>query len=202
MTAARLRLRLVATAALLLVAAARALEVRVAFAGNSLLYFNDVPRLFATMHGRDGSSVVHDGCIRAGASLLELFEKGQHNPFREDKGAKTVADLLAERWDVLVLHDFTQGPARAASRAEAIAALTDIYAPLIASCGATPVLLQTHAYRDVTNGSGDLGSVAAFTARLRDGYAAYAAALAGSVRCVTMLCENCFVYITHCESQT
>jgi hypothetical protein len=146
---------------------------RVAFAGNSLLYYNDVPRLLAEMHG---SELEHECCLRGGASLTTLYEQGRRNPFHPPNGSPTVESLLADAWDVVVLQDYTQAPARAASRDESVAALVEKYAPLLVRSGGTPILLETHAYREVTKGSDDLGSVEEFTAALCDGCALHARA--------------------------
>jgi hypothetical protein len=164
---------------------------RVAFIGNSVLYFNDLPRLLEALaaggpHALGGT----DSCLRGGASLKRLLDAG--NGMGEkfatpsarradgtyDVGAPTVGALLASAWDYVVLNDYTQAPARPASRAEGLDALVHRYAPLLAAAGAAPVLLQTWAYRAPAKGSDDLGGAAAFGAALREGYAAYAAGLA------------------------
>ena len=152
---------------------------RVAFLGNSLLYFNDVPRLMEALCGDKG--LVHDCCLRGGANFKSLLKEGSRNPFAEPKGCATVAALLQNPWDVVVLQDFTQGPAREESRRESVATLVEAYAPLVARCNAVPVLLATHAYREHTKGSDDLGDVREFTRRLREGYEAYAEALADAL---------------------
>ena len=167
-----------------------AAATRIAFLGNSILYFNDVPRIFEALCG---NKAVSDCCFRGGASLTSLLEKGNgmRNMFAtpnaersdgsHDTGAPTVPTLLSEPWDFVVMNDFTQGPARSESRAASIETLVDDYAPLLISSGAQPIILQTHAYRAHTKGSDDLGDTSAFTSRLREGCNAYAAALGAAL---------------------
>ena len=169
---------------------------RIAFLGNSILYFNDVPRTLEALCLCSGRTLLHDCCLRGGATLTSLLAKG--NGMKKlfatpkarradgsfDVGAPTVGALLtdgAAAWDFVVMNDYTQGPARAESREESIQTLVEEYAPLLRACGATPVFVMTHAYRAHTKGSDDLGDTVSFTRRLRDGYHAYAAALAAAL---------------------
>ena len=163
--------------------------VRVAFAGNSVLYYNDCPRLLEAIAGGT-RAVSTDCCLRGGATLKSLLDKGVGDAFelpanrREDgtcdSGAPTVQALLSVPWDFVVMNDFTQGPARAESRAASVAVLVERYAPLLERCGATPVLLQTWAYRAPTRGSDDLGDHEQFTSALIDGVRVYQRALAAA----------------------
>tara|TARA_B110001452_G_scaffold112509_1_gene93377 strand:- start:398 stop:1303 length:906 start_codon:yes stop_codon:yes gene_type:complete len=155
-------------------------STRVAFVGNSIIYYNDLPRLIATL----GGSVVQDSCLRGGVNFAQLLQKG--NGMRDkfgadDPGAPTVAALLAEPWDFVVMNDYTQAPARMRTRQASLDVLTSEYLPLLQRSGATPVLLQTWAYREVVKGSGDLGDTVEFTSRLRKGYRAYAVALGAAL---------------------
>jgi lysophospholipase L1-like esterase len=165
-------------------------EIRVAFLGNSIIYFNDCPRLLEHMLQSRYSSVVQDSCLRGGASLPSLWKdgNGMRNKFggseqakREDGsldfGAATVQDLLApnKNWNFVVMNDYTQAPARPENRLASIEALEQFYGPLLQSN--TPILLQTAAYRRPTMGSDDLGTVPEFTAKLKEGYELYATTL-------------------------
>lgn len=162
-------------------------SVSVAFLGNSILYFNDCPRLVQNM--LETCFVVHqDSCLRGGASLVSLLTKG--NGMKEkfnaptavrkdgsrDIGAATVTDLLSNRpWDFVVMNDHTQGPVRQATKEATLAALESSYATLIQESGATPVLLQTFSYKkENMKGTEDLGSFADFSVRLQAGYDDYA----------------------------
>eukprot|EP00966_Prymnesium_polylepis_P068746 1596811-Prymnesium_polylepis.2 len=107
-----------------------------------------------------------------------------HLPDEVDAGAETIGALLndAHGWDFCVMNDFTQHPARDSTRRESCEILTSVYAPLLAGARATPVLLQTWAYR--TEGrydSADLGDAAAFTWRVVAGYDTYAEALSAAL---------------------
>lgn len=167
-------------------------EIKVAFLGNSIIYFNDCPRLLEHMLTTRFDRVHQDSCLRGGASLPSLWTDGNgmrtrfggsENAKRDDgtvdTGAATVHTLLAQdptiTWDYVVMNDYTQAPARTETRRETIQALDDLYGPLLAST--IPILLQTAAYREVVNGSDDLGTVLEFTNNLREGYGEYSTAL-------------------------
>ena len=159
-------------------------RVSIALMGNSLLYYNDVPRLLEAFGGSDlfdQGVVEQDSCLRGGVDLRELLARGNgmEEKFGEDDpGAPDVASLLSRHWDYVVMNDYTQAPARAASRRASIDVLVHQIAPMLRRCGGTPVLLETWAYLFPSKGSDDLGDHAEFTARLQQGYREYAAALA------------------------
>ena len=159
-------------------------RVSIALMGNSLLYYNDVPRLLEAFGGSDlfdQGVVEQDSCLRGGVDLRELLARGNgmEEKFGEDDpGAPDVASLLSRHWDYVVMNDYTQAPARAASRRASIDVLVHQVAPMLRRCGGTPVLLETWAYLFPSKGSDDLGDHAEFTARLQQGYREYAAALA------------------------
>jgi len=169
----------------------------VAFVGNSMLYFNDTPRAFLNIAG-SGAFHRQDSCLRGGASLVSLLVdgNGMQKTFRTpnailqtnsgsnkeedptyDIGAPTVDALLSKQWDFVVMNDFTQAPARQSYREASSRALVEFYAPLFRQCGATPIFVMTPAYRKPVNDSADLGSVAEFTASLKEGYKSYVSAL-------------------------
>ena len=168
-------------------------SIRVAFLGNSILYFNDCPRLVESMLQTRYQTVRQDSCLRGGATLPSLFYSG--NGMRTkfatptalrpdgsfDTGAPSVQALLEENsWDFIVMNDHTQSPARASSRQATIEALRESYVPLLrqSSPDATIVLLQTAAYRyPNVNHSDDLGNFAVYTHKLWTGYEDYVEAL-------------------------
>lgn len=132
---------------------------RVAFMGNSLLFYNDLPRLLEAV--TRSSDFVQDSCLRPGASFASLLLSGNgvttrlatepaRNPDGSyDVGKPSVAALLAASppWDYVVLHDNTLAFVRRESRDAGLAALIDGYVPLLAPLvNTTPVLLMTHAY--------------------------------------------------------
>ena len=149
-----------------------------------MLYYNDVPRLLEAFGGSDlfdQGVVEQDSCLRGGVDLRELLARGNgmEEKFGEDDpGAPDVASLLSRHWDYVVMNDYTQAPARAASRRASIDVLVHQIAPMLRRCGGTPVLLETWAYLFPSKGSDDLGDHAEFTSRLQEGYREYAAALA------------------------
>jgi hypothetical protein len=161
-------------------------EIKVGFLGNSIQYFNDSPRLLEQMLQSRFKHVQQNSCLRGGATLRSLWLEGNgmRSKFtskggKEDIGAASVKALLtSQQWDYVVINDYTQGPARTKSRHHSLAALEELYVPLLAQSNATPVFLQTAAYRRPTKGSDDLGSVYEFTKSLEEGYKSYATLLA------------------------
>ncbi|KAL9182436.1 hypothetical protein ACHAXT_013088 [Thalassiosira profunda] len=123
---------------------------RVAFLGNSILYFNDTPRFLANL--AKGVIVHQDSCFRGGTNLSQLWALGngmrKHGFATEaarvveseggceyDVGAPNVKSLLSreEKWDFVVINDHTQGPARLSSREATQNILLEKYLPLILS---------------------------------------------------------------------
>ena len=172
---------------------------RVAFLGNSILYFNDCPRMFKNLAG---PLVKHqDSCLRGGTNLTQLWEQGngmRAHGFKTDAaktgknddgfdhydiGMPTVGQLLRpadrdETWDFVVINDHTQGPARNESRRMTQEILVEKYLPLIRQNNAVPIFIETAAYRyeKIVN-SGDLGSTHEFQRRVTEGVNSYVEAL-------------------------
>ena len=170
------------------------LALRIAFVGNSIQYYYDIPRL---MEALCSVRIVQDSCFRSGATLPSLLAEGSSmnedfgiSPHAKrsdgslDVGALTVQALLLDSapWDFCVLNDLTLAPAREATRDASVAALVSQYAPMLRQCGARPILLMNYAYREHVHNknidSSSLGDHATLTHRLRKGLDAYAAALA------------------------
>jgi hypothetical protein len=156
-------------------------NIDIAFLGNSILYFNDCPRVLESMLESKYARVTQNSCLRGGASLKELWVQGNgmatkfaSGTPREngtyDIGASSVQALLGHHsWDFCVLNDFTQGPARHETRQESKIMLDRCYAPLFEKCGAVPIVIQTAAYRKPVRNTQDLGTVEQWTKRLYDG---------------------------------
>jgi hypothetical protein len=164
--------------------------ISIAFLGNSILYFNDCPRLVQHMLQQRFNTVIQNSCLRGGASLPSLLKRGNgmKDKFQtttavkadgtHDIGAATVKDLLSEKWDFVVLNDYTQAPARQEMKQATLDVLRDTYSKLLLQAGATPVFLETFAYRypDI-KASEDLGDFTQFTDRVTAGYVEYAETL-------------------------
>lgn len=165
-------------------------SVRVAFLGNSIQYYNDLPRLLRALSNH---AIEQDSCYRGNATLSSLFQDGNGmsvkfqtaNALRPDGtydiGADSVTSLIQQQkgWDFVVINDHTQHPARSDTRLESINALMKNYAPLIRQSGAIPVFLMTFAYQERgVYGSDDLGDVLQFTKLLKEGYQSYVQKLA------------------------
>jgi hypothetical protein len=175
-------------------------SIKVAFCGNSILYYNDCPRMVEHLLKESSiSSVTQNSCLRGGATLVSLLETGNGMaqkfatpPARlvkassiiksgeqeeYDIGALTVNGLLLEgtKWDFLVLNDHTQSPARLETRQATMRVLKDRYAPLLQANNknGTIILLQTPAYRRQVKNSQDLGDFDEFTTKIQHGYLEY-----------------------------
>jgi hypothetical protein len=144
--------------------------ISIAFIGNSILQVNNCPRMVQHMLQQRFNTVVQDSCLQGGATLPSLLKTGN--------GRTTVSNLLSKKWDFVVLQDQTQAPARPDMNFAALESMRHTYSKLLQETGATPVFLQTYAFRypDLM-GSGVLGSFIEFTDRLVAGYALYAATL-------------------------
>ena len=99
-----------------------------------------------------------------------------------DVGSHTVEQMIQSRpqWDYIVLNDYTQGPARSASRQETQHALRTKYVPLILpnKDTTTVIVIQTPAYQQENiKDSSDLGNFIEFTDALAEGTKAYAETL-------------------------
>jgi len=174
---------------------------RIAHIGNSIQYYNDCPRLLQRFFEEaTDKTVTQDSCFRGGASLVSLWDDGNDiNIFTAatnqgetvDIGSATVQTMLSQSndWDVIIINDHTQSPADPASRARTLALLQQEYQPLFKT--ATPIILQTPAYRQDTNGSERFGTFDEFTAQTLAGCQEYADAIGGVVAPI----GNAFQYI-------
>ena len=92
-------------------------KVSIALMGNSVLYYNDVPRLLEAFGGSDlfdQGVVEQDSCLRGGASFSQLLAQGNGMEEKfgaEDHGSPDVASLLSRSWDYVVMNDYTQATA-------------------------------------------------------------------------------------------
>jgi hypothetical protein len=176
-------------------------EVAIAFAGNSMQYFNDCPRLVQQMIEEKlaDATVYQDSCLRGGATLSSLWKYGngmaqkfsseaaliqidargdsETNVEKYDIGANTVDELLSsrERWDFFVLNDHTQSPARNDTMVQTETALRESYAPSILQHNVgTTILIQTPAYRKPgLKESEDLGNFHEMTDLVAKGLLSY-----------------------------
>lgn len=168
-------------------------EIRIAFCGNSMQYFNDCPRLVQQMIETAFPSsvrILQDSCLRGGATLSSLFQNGNGMSEKfglvdDDIGQPTVSHLFrlpsvlssssnsdSSSWDFVVLNDHTQAPAREETAQDSKKVLAESYVPLLN--GARPILIQTPAYRKAgIKDSEDLGDFESMTQRLREGLHSY-----------------------------
>jgi len=130
---------------------AAACPVRICFVGSAFVFFNDLPRLLASM---SMAPVATGACVRNRASLGLILRRGGGSKLfpSADSGQSdalpTVSQLLlgsADRqvgWDYCVLDLSEQNPGTQRSN---LAALREGYAPLLGASGTTPVLLAAPA---------------------------------------------------------
>jgi len=190
--------------------------ISVAHIGNSIQYYNDCPRLLMNLLKVTYVDVTQDSCLRGGASLVTLPIKGNgmnhkfHTPpalriqdGTYDIGSPTITSLLNrngnnnnynnyKNWDVIILNDHTQAPARETSRSKSIRVLQSTYLPQFrrqtrdpsssssSTKNPTIIFLMTAAYRSPVSGSEDLGSFDDFTMKIKNGYEEYQKCIPGS----------------------
>ncbi|KAL3934449.1 MAG: hypothetical protein SGBAC_009838 [Bacillariaceae sp.] len=143
------------------------------------------------MMNRRYANVTQDSCLRGGANVTGLFEKGNGmlNKFATpaalkpdgtyDIGSPTVEAIFASpeerKWDVVVINDHTQTPARETNKTQSIQTFREKYIPLLErnNKDVTVILLMTAAYKSPAKNSSDLGDFDNFTKSLVKGYAEY-----------------------------
>jgi hypothetical protein len=147
-----------------------------AYLGNSFIYFNDLPQCLADINPSIEST---SHCLKGGGSLTSLASQGSSDSLSTNTPYPTVNELFAppNKYDYVVINDFSQGPARPETRSRTLDILKSDYIPLFQESGCTPVLISTWAYRAHTKGSDDLGDVPTMTQSLTEGYLVYRAAL-------------------------
>lgn len=107
--------------------------MRILMLGNSYTFYNDLPNVLAALTGAE--VVAH---TRGGAHLAE-----QCNPATE-MGARTQAALQNERWDYVVLQEYSNGPITSPAQ---FRQNTTALCEQARAAGATPVLYATWAYQ-------------------------------------------------------
>ena len=134
--------------------------MRILMLGNSFTFFCDMPRTLAQLLGAE---VEHH--TRGGAHLAE-----QLNPETE-MGARTLTALREQRWDYVVLQEYSTGPLVSPERfRQSVRALC----ALIRENGAVPVLYATWAFKKGGKKLADSGY--GYDAMFRGLYEAYHAA--------------------------
>lgn len=111
--------------------------VRVLFLGNSYIYVNDLPAVFAQV-ARSAGKNVETGMVASGGETL-----AQHAASDESLGA-----IRDSRWQFVVLQEQSEIPSIDALRQGEMYPAARSLAEVIRAAGATPVLLETWAHRD------------------------------------------------------
>jgi len=166
-------------------------KLRICFIGNSFTFYNDLPHMVQSLLLPSYPGGVEIGaCLRGGKSFKTLWEEGADMERAKacigDKDMYlTVKDMLAAPggWDVVVLQDYSQGPARRRLRGESLRSLSGLYIPTLTAmaeqtCKSPVVLMfQSWGYRAPTKQSEEIGDFKVMTRKLAAGYFAYAALL-------------------------
>lgn len=157
--------------------------VSIAFLGNSVLYYNDCPRLLENM---SSNITQQDSVLRGGADLKKLLRRGNGDHFKmsvnatgapcSDVGQSTVASLFQnKKWDYVVINDRMQNFTFRQHQSQMEKLLAQRYAPLLISSGATPILIATHTPPRLLAKSS--WTISQYVAAVYKGYESYAAAL-------------------------
>lgn len=108
---------------------------KMAFGGNSMLYYNDCPKLMEILLQNRVNSF-----IRGGANLDSLWRPGGDMPWNST--SSSMEDLLLqEEWDFVVLQDNTPDPTHPESREMSLQALREHYLPALKKKIHSPILL-------------------------------------------------------------
>ncbi|KAL3806889.1 hypothetical protein ACHAXA_009584 [Cyclostephanos tholiformis] len=147
---------------------------------------NGMDRKFATPNAAT-RKMVDDG--EGGRREVVVYDVGEptvlalldRNIDDVDDGSAGGIGRCAEggRWNYVVMNDHSQGPARFVGRMAAVEVLREKYLPLILRNRATPIIIETFAYRyHGIDDSSDLGSTTReFQMRVSDGVKSYVEAL-------------------------
>jgi hypothetical protein len=120
---------LVLCGALVFGAASQAATLHVLFIGNSYTYTNDMPHLLMQLAARNGRRLNAEAITIGGASLEELWNKGDAQRAIE-----------AQRWDYVVLQDYSL---QALERPETLRRFIRLFDERIRASGARTVLYLT-----------------------------------------------------------
>ena len=173
-------------------------KINVAFVGNSIQYFQDLPRFIEVL---SSYTIYQNSCLRPTATLTSILKKGNgmktifntskallDDGVTYDIGSSDVYSLLLgggsyinnynnNNWDYVVLNDRTYYPAKNSTRAKTIQTLKTSYAPIFQSIGAIPIFISTHAYRAPSNQTKNLGDIYTYTSLVSQGVEEYAQVL-------------------------
>jgi hypothetical protein len=164
--------------------------LRICYVGNSMTFYNDLPHLVETILAPNllegGMEIA--ACLRGGRSLKTIWEQGadmaRANACIGNKGMVETVEQLFDApsgWDVIVLNDFTQHPARPECREESLNILKDRYIPAINAMagrsGKTPLTLfySTWGYAAPAKKSEEIGDFKLMSRKLAGGIFSYAA---------------------------
>ena len=103
-------------------------RTRVLFVGNSLTYYNDLPRTFAAIAASAGDTIDVAMIAAPNLALIDHLE-----------GGSNVVERLKEKWDFVVLQ---QGPTTEPIGKDSLIIWTELFDTHIRAAGAVPVLFM------------------------------------------------------------
>lgn len=112
-------------------------EISVYFIGNSLTFYNDLPRMFADLAAAAGRSVAVDLSFSGGGTLAG-----------HARSWSTLNKLGQRSWKFVVLQEQSDLPAVEAQRRESVLPPLRVFKERIEGIGATPVLFMTWGRKD------------------------------------------------------
>ncbi|CAB9509072.1 expressed unknown protein [Seminavis robusta] len=151
-------------------------SLRILFIGNSILFMNDSPGLLVRLIEASGKYTVthYETCLKAGM-YLNMFHYSQcpyqMSQSRQDMTMEHLFDNTTQSWDYVILNDQTKAPALRLEQQTTRVQMRTKFAQEFWDTGATPIFLQTAAYR---HPFADFGTFEQFTKLLHDGYHDYA----------------------------
>jgi hypothetical protein len=105
-------------------------HIAVLFLGNSLTYFNEMPKMTAEIGAREDRPLLVDAVTQSGASIEDLW-------FRTD----ALKRLWQEHWDYVIIQE--RGGSAARDRGELFHKYLGMFADQARQSGATPVVFMT-----------------------------------------------------------
>eukprot|EP00588_Corethron_pennatum_P020615 CAMPEP_0194313266 /NCGR_PEP_ID=MMETSP0171-20130528/10152_1 /TAXON_ID=218684 /ORGANISM="Corethron pennatum, Strain L29A3" /LENGTH=568 /DNA_ID=CAMNT_0039068143 /DNA_START=202 /DNA_END=1905 /DNA_ORIENTATION=- len=168
-------------------------EVRVAFMGNSMQYYNDCPRFMEALSGN--TIVQQNSTLKPSGTFKSLAKKGNNMSVKfhtenaltkegyYDIGALTIRSLLLDNgyghWNYAVMNDRTYNPPDDTYRNASKLVLESTYAPLLEKAGAIPILISTYSPRR-NKRRGNI-TVPEYTEMIADGVQEYAEVLTNAL---------------------
>jgi hypothetical protein len=110
--------------------------LHILFVGNSYIFVNDLPKVFAQLAAAGGHKVTTGMMANGGWTLAH-----------HANSAETLNAIQASKWDYVIMHEQSQIPAFEQSRRETMYPAARYLVPIVKQRGAAPVFFLTWAHR-------------------------------------------------------